>query len=58
MSKLSNDIIENNQDIPWHKIRGLRNRLVHDYDNIYFDLIYNTVKNDLPILLEKIKLIK
>lgn len=41
--------------IPWMKISGLRNRIVHDYGSIQLDIIYNTVKNDLPILVKEIK---
>ena len=38
-------------NIPWNKISGLRNRIVHDYGSIQLDIIYNTVKYDLPILI-------
>ena len=41
--------------IPWHKINGLRNRIVHDYGNIQLEIIYNTVIYDFPILLEQLK---
>ncbi|MCR4898321.1 MAG: DUF86 domain-containing protein [Acholeplasmatales bacterium] len=41
-------------DIPWFKISGLRNRIVHDYGSIQLDIIYNTVKNDLPNLLNSL----
>ena len=32
------------------KISGLRNRIVHDYGSIQLDIIYDTVKNNLPDL--------
>ena len=41
--------------IPWHKINGLRNRIVHDYGNVQLEIIYNTVIKDFPILLEQLK---
>lgn len=50
-SKLSDNIINNNPNVPWYKIKGLRNKIVHDYDNVFFDIIFNTIKNDLPQLL-------
>jgi len=30
--KLESDFIENTAHIPWRKIRGMRNRIVHDYE--------------------------
>jgi uncharacterized protein with HEPN domain len=39
----------------WKKISGLRNRIVHDYGSIQLDIIYNTVIQDLPLLLNDLK---
>ena len=41
--------------IPWRKINGLRNKIVHDYGNVQLDIIYNTIIDDLPVLLEQLK---
>ena len=57
VSKLTNSFIAQNSDIPWNKIKGLRNKIVHDYDNVFFDVIYYTIKNDLPSLLEKLNIL-
>ena len=35
-------------DIPWAQIIGMRNRLIHGYDVIDHDLLWDTVTNDLP----------
>lgn len=43
--------------IPWTAISGMRNRLVHEYDEVDLDIIWDTIFNSLPILileLEKI----
>ncbi|MCP4644557.1 MAG: DUF86 domain-containing protein [bacterium] len=37
--------------IPWPQIVGMRNRLVHGYDVIDYDLLWDTVTNDLPPLI-------
>lgn len=55
VKKLPESIYTMYPNIPWIKISGLRNRIVHDYGSIQLDIIYNTVKNDLPILLKDIK---
>ena len=33
---------------------GLRNRIVHDYGNVDLNIVYETLKNDIPELLEMI----
>ena len=45
-------IIHNN--IPWNALSGLRNRIVHDYGNVDLNIVYETLKYDIPELLELI----
>ncbi len=52
--RLSYEYIMENDDIPWNKIYGLRNRIVHDYGNVKFKVIYGTLKNDVPEMLKQI----
>jgi uncharacterized protein with HEPN domain len=44
--------------IPWVKIRGLRNRIAHDYESIIIDDIWNIIQNDLDPLREQLLLIE
>ena len=55
VKKLPIDYCEKYHNIPWMKISGLRNKIVHDYGSIILDIIYDTVKNDLPDLKIKIE---
>ncbi len=41
-------------DIPWFQIRGLRNRVVHDYLGVDLELIWQILEHDLPPLKSKI----
>jgi uncharacterized protein with HEPN domain len=45
-------------NIPWVEIRGLRNRLAHEYDDIKTATLYKIAKNDIPILLRELKKIE
>jgi uncharacterized protein with HEPN domain len=38
-------------DIPWPEIVGLRNRLIHGYDSVDFDILWQIVSDDLPTLI-------
>jgi len=42
-------------ETPWPQIRGMRNRLIHAYYEIDLDVLWNTVTNDLPSLLESVE---
>lgn len=41
--------------IPWREVIGMRNQLVHEYFKIDFDIVWQTVKEDLPALVEALE---
>lgn len=41
--------------IPWKSIRGMRNRIVHDYENVDFSVLWGTITTSLPELLKQIE---
>ena len=43
--------------IPWLKIVHMRNRLIHGYDSIDNDILWDTIKTNLPELLSELKAI-
>lgn len=46
------------EDIAWRDIKDFRNLLIHQYFGVDFEIVWNTVKNDLPPLYEAIKTIQ
>ncbi len=42
-------------DIPWEDIIGMRHRLVHAYFDINLDILWKTVQQDLPSLVEALE---
>ena len=50
--KLSEEYKQERGNIPWNALYGLRNRIVHDYGNVDLNVVYETLKNDIPELLE------
>ncbi|HUF07976.1 MAG TPA: HepT-like ribonuclease domain-containing protein [Rhodothermales bacterium] len=42
-------------DIPWRRIVGQRNILVHDYGEVDDDLVWNLVESELPSLIVKLE---
>ncbi len=48
--KLSAAFKEKYLQIPWRAMKGLRNRIVHDYGEVDLGIIYDTVQYDIPQL--------
>ena len=44
-------------EIPWPEMMGMRDHIAHGYFDIDAELIYTTIKNDLPPLLDAIEFI-
>ncbi len=42
--------------VPWQDITGMRNRLVHAYDEVDYDILWDVVQYDLPNLVDSIKI--
>lgn len=41
--------------IPWLQIVGMRNRLIHGYDAVDLDVLWDTITDDLPPLIDELK---
>ena len=46
--ELTSSFLERTKHLPWRQLNGIRNRIVHAYDVIRVDIVYDTVVNDLP----------
>ncbi len=55
VNELSNKFKEQYHDLPWHQAVGLRNQIAHGYIDIKPEIIWDTVKNDLPDLKKKVE---
>jgi uncharacterized protein with HEPN domain len=57
-NRLPDEIKETNPGINWFKIRGLRNRVVHNYFGIDYKIIWDTKENYLNELITQITALK
>lgn len=47
---LTDELRKDNSDIPWKKIVGTRNRLIHGYTAVSLEFVWRIVKTELPKL--------
>lgn len=43
-------------DLPFQEIRGLRNRIAHNYIGVDYEMVFDIIENDIPVI--KLKLIE
>ena len=54
-SKISKEEQENYPQIPWKSITGMRNKIVHDYFDVDYDVVWETVQERIPELITELK---
>ena len=52
---LSPEFRKTHTDIEWKKISGMRDKIIHQYFNVDYELIWDVIKNKLPEIKEKIE---
>ena len=45
---------ESHPQVPWRLLYGLRNRIVHDYEGVNLQLIWEIIQDDLPDLRDEL----
>ena len=51
---LSSEITANDPEVPWSKMAGMRDRMVHQYFRVDLDVVWKTVTVDIPLLRSQI----
>ena len=49
------EIREKYSEIPWNKIQGIRNILIHEYYRLDEEIIWQTVQEDIPNLINMLE---
>jgi uncharacterized protein with HEPN domain len=53
--RVSQETRSNFNDIPWQPMIGIRSVMIHDYDDIDLQIVWDTVMEDLPPLIKRLE---
>jgi len=53
-NRLTEEFKEEHPEVEWHRIRGFRNRIVHDYSGIDYEIVWQIKETFLPQTIEKL----
>lgn len=56
-SKVTSDLKANYTSIPWRELSDLRNKIIHNYFGIDYDIVWDVITTNIPELKEQINLI-
>ncbi len=57
VSKLPAALKDGYPGIPWQDIKDFRNLLAHEYFGVDLEIVWNTIHNDLPMLMDAVEMI-
>jgi len=52
------EFVEEHSDLPWRELCGMRNRIAHEYFAIDLGIVWDTAKQAVPDLLNKLYVIR
>jgi uncharacterized protein with HEPN domain len=50
------EIRQKHRNIPWNKIVGMRNEIIHGYSSVDLDIVVKTIAEDLPPLIRQLEI--
>jgi uncharacterized protein with HEPN domain len=53
--RLPEELRQRYPDIPWRGMAGMRDRIIHGYDNVDLQIVWDVVKRDIPEIKPKIE---
>lgn len=53
--KLTPEFKEKHKSLSWQAMKGMRNRIVHEYGEVKLGIVYQTVKQDIPELCDQLE---
>ena len=56
-NNITREFAARNPDVDWKGLAGVRHKIVHDYADVDYDIIWDILQNDIPVEYEKVKVV-
>jgi uncharacterized protein with HEPN domain len=53
--RVSDDYVAQHPEIPWRQVIGMRNRMIHGYDDIVLSVVWEVLQTHIPDLLRLVE---
>ncbi|MBM4141091.1 MAG: DUF86 domain-containing protein [Nitrospira sp.] len=53
--RISDETRASHPELPWGEMIAMRNVMIHEYDDVDFTVVWETVKNNLPALIDSLE---
>ena len=54
-ARVSDDFVAQHPEIPWRQIIGMRNRMIHGYDDIVLSVVWEVLRTHIPDLVRLVE---
>jgi uncharacterized protein with HEPN domain len=54
INSIAPDFLKQHPELPWAQMRGMRNVAIHEYFFVDLEIVWTTVKDDLPKLKQQV----
>ena len=54
-NRLPQNFLDAHAEVPWRKMIGMRNRVVHGYDEVDWDIVWQVAGDEVPELIHRLR---
>lgn len=58
VNNIPKSLKDKNKDVAWKEILGMRNKVIHEYFGVDEEILWETIKKDLPVFKKQISKLK
>lgn len=53
--RVSDEMVTAHPELPWREMTSMRNHIIHKYDEVDLEIVWDTVQKDIPALISLVR---